>query len=96
MYKENWIQRWRQAPVYSYESCSVAHEAKMARLPSDKVPGSSGFRIHWAHRAGAVAFPLTPPPSPRSSRGLGLIHMNGGREITLDSAISVFTTFRSY
>ena len=27
---------WIWSPIHSYESCSVAHEAKMAQLPSDK------------------------------------------------------------
>lgn len=32
MYKENWIQLQRQVPVYCYESCSLAHEAKQAQI----------------------------------------------------------------
>ena len=42
------------APVHSYESCSVAHEAKMTRhdLPGLKIPGSEAvLLLQWAHKA---------------------------------------------
>ena len=36
MYYIIWIQCWRRAPIHSYESCSVTHEAKNDRLPGSK------------------------------------------------------------
>lgn len=42
--KENWIQHWMQDPVYSYESCSWEHGAKMAWLSGAKVPISGPLK----------------------------------------------------
>ena len=49
MYKENWIQHWRQDLIHSYERFSVEHEAKMASLSRAKVPLSGTIeRGPWA------------------------------------------------
>lgn len=42
MYKENWIE-WKRILVYSYESCSVAHEAKKFDLDVMKLLRSSAL-----------------------------------------------------
>ena len=53
---------WRWSPVYSYENCSMAHEAKVARLPGNKITWvtsslASWIEIQWFNLATLLDFP---------------------------------------
>ena len=67
MYKENWIQRRRRDPAHSYESCSVAHEAKKIDFLVWKYPDLPHCAAHRACAlvtfAGRVGYFRFSPPA---------------------------------
>ena len=54
-YIKSWTHCWRRSPIHSYESSSVAHETRMARIPS--------YRITWIFCAPPISL-LHLPQSP--------------------------------
>lgn len=83
MYKMNCTQHLRGGTIYiySYESCSVMHEAKMAWLSKTKYRSSLGLPaihcIHRAKRATPLAFPLSPASQALRDIWSRLSQMNG-------------------
>ena len=49
MYNKNWIQRGRRGLIHSYESCSLAHDDKMAQL-LEKGPAAAAAGGGWTCR----------------------------------------------
>jgi len=81
MYNKNWIQRRRRGLVHSYESCSLAHEDKMAQLLRElkitDYPSCLAVRAEEPVCALTEHAPLKPRPPSFHSR---LSRMNGDRK----------------